>query len=305
MVQLTLYNAICPSMPYSISEIRADAGLRFTFEYLMLVTAADSWITYGEIADRLQTDMAIDGKVFPTHIGGVVGTLMERILEVDHSAPLINLLVINQRTRQPSSGADEFLWHRFHLPRRLIPRDRRRRLVEKEAISAYGFDGWPRIYRRLFGIPPPEIDPASLVTGTEGDPPRGGFGGPAESREHRRLKEYIYGHPALVGAPARPKRAKMEFALLSQDEVNVFFEHRDTAHLIEVKSIRSSEPDLKRGVYQCVKYRAVFQAQRIDTTPDISIQVTLVTEIQPSSDIQALAKRNRVRIRVVPVNRRL
>ncbi len=91
--------------------------------------------------------------------------------------------------------------------------------------------------------------------------------------------------------------------LLSGDEVDVYIARGNTVHLVEVKSIRSSAPDLTRGVYQCIKYRAVFEAQRVGTTPDIRIIATLVVETDPPSHIRDLAKRHKVRIAVVSVNR--
>lgn len=270
------------------------------------MVAAKATITYGEIADRLRADVSINSKVFPTHIGQVVGTLMDRILEVDGSAPFINFLVVNQETRQPSEGADSFLRDRFHLLSGPIPPKLRMRLVAESVSAAYAYPGWPNIYERLFKAKPPDIDPASVVFGTEIDPvspsSRGGFGGPAESKEHRRLKEHIHSHPEVIGAPAQPNQSKKELLLLSGDEVDVFFEHGKAAYLVEVKSIRSSEPDLKRGIYQCVKYRAVFEAQMAEIMPELSVYVTLVTEVEPPTQIRDLAKLHRVRCKVIAVN---
>jgi len=64
--------------------------------------------------------------------------------------------------------------------------------------------------------------------------------------------------------------------LLSGDEVDVFFEATNSADLVEVKSRRSADSDYMRGVYQCIKYRAVFRAQREGTTPDLNIRAILV-----------------------------
>lgn len=89
---------------------------------------------------------------------------------------------------------------------------------------------------------------------------------------------------------------------MSGDEVDVFFERGQRADLVEVKSIRSSEPDLVRGVYQCVKYRAVFTAQRLGTTPDTRVFVTLVVEAQPATYILDLAKLHGIRVKIVRLN---
>ncbi len=293
-------------MLYRLDDLCSNACQKLTLGYLLTVVASNATITYGEIADRLRVDLSIDGRVFPTHIGLVVGTLMEHILEVVPSAPLINLLVVNQRTMQPSKGADGFLRKRYRLTSRTIPKELRREIVAKGTSAVYAYPGWPNIYRQVFRTRAPDADPASLVVGTEIDrlPPSslGNFGGPAESREHRRLKHYVYAHPDVIGAPSQPNRLAMELLLRSGDEVDVFLEYGNIAHLIEVKSVRSSERDLERGIYQCVKYRAVFKAQRRVLMPDLSVRVTLVTEVEPSQHIRALGRLHGVRCKVVAVN---
>ena len=114
-----------------------------------------------------------------------------------------------------------------------------------------------------------------------------------------------YGKTA-VGDPGSYKcdfkvqdKGKDEFSLLSGDEIDVVFEHGNAAYLIEVKSVRSNEVDFVRGVYQCVKYRAVFQAQRASVTPNLAIHAILAVEGEPSGHILALAKNNSVRVKVV------
>jgi hypothetical protein len=155
-------------MPYSLYDgLCSNRGQQFTLGYLLTVVAANTTITYGEIADRLWADLSVDGKVFPTHIGSVVGTLMEGILKVDPSAPLINVLVVNQRTMQPSEGADGFLRRRFRLPPDPIQQERRRKLVAKAASAVYAYAGWRRIYRKLFKTEPPAIDPGIIVEGND------------------------------------------------------------------------------------------------------------------------------------------
>lgn len=116
-------------MGYSVEQLCSD-GLEPTFRYLLPVTAANTTITYGQIADALQVDLDIDGNVFPTHIGAVVGTLMERIHQVEPNAPLINVLVVNQNTGQPGVGADGFLREWFEISAKPLPKKQQIDLVE-------------------------------------------------------------------------------------------------------------------------------------------------------------------------------
>jgi hypothetical protein len=61
--------------------------------------------------------------------------------------------------------------------------------------------------------------------------------------------------------------------------------------LVEVKCILSSEDDLERGIYQCLKYRvapAAHLEKRLDTDEVIAI---FVTEVDLPPDLAKLAKR--------------
>ena len=289
---------------YSVEkDLRSNKGLRQLFDYLLPHIETNSTITYGEIADRLTKDLHLKGQVFSLHPGPAVGTLMHRILEIDGDAPLLNLLVVST-TGKPGDGADIFIKDRFGLPRDDEPIPNREKLIEKEANRVFAFKQWPRIYRRLFKADPPTIDPITLRQGTEADgmPPntsKGGRGGPAESEEHKDLKAYVLANPSCVGAPPKPNRRKDEFMLLSGDEIDVVFEHGNSAYLVEVKSERSKEPDFMRGVYQCVKYRAVFQAQTAGVTPNLRIRAVLAVAVKPKGHIFSLARHNRVKIKIV------
>jgi hypothetical protein len=292
-------------MAYTLDQLYSD-GLAATFSYLLPIAAGNSTITYGQIADALQRDLRITGKVFPTHIGPVVGRLMEKIHGVVPDAPLINILIVNGKSGEPGDGADGFLRERFGVTTKPLPRQVKRDLVGKAAHEVYAYGRWSEVFKKLFGTTPPPSDPSVLIDGAERDgspPTKAGkaFGGLAESKEHKALKHFILQHPRTVGAARKPTKSQVELQLLSGDEVDVFFETGTRIDLVEVKSVRSSEPDLLRGIYQCIKYRAVFHAQRVGTTPDMCIFSTLVVEVHPPSYIMDLARLHSVK--VVRVNR--
>src|ERR1035438_2596715 len=157
-------------MPYSVEDdLCSQRGLQFTFGYLLPRVAANAKITYGDIADKLRADLSIDGAVFPTHVGYVVGTLMEQIHDAESTAPLINVLVVNQKTGEPGSGANGFLRNRFGTIKG------RRKLIAKAAGEVYAYAGWARIYRKLFKTEPPAVS-GSPVAGRNRPP-----GSPARS----------------------------------------------------------------------------------------------------------------------------
>ena len=87
------------------------------------------------------------------------------------------------------------------------------------------------------------------------------FGNGGEGDAHKELKEYIYNNPSMVGIKAFAKR-KMEHVLLSGDRIDVWFEALDGSGIaVEVKSSKSSDADVMRGLYQCVKYKSIMDAE--------------------------------------------
>lgn len=86
-----------------------------------------------------------------------------------------------------------------------------------------------------------------------------GYGG--EGDAHKELKEYIYNNPSIVGIDEFAER-RMEHILLSADRLDVWFKLSDGSSIaVEVKSSKSSDADIMRGLYQCVKYKGVMDAE--------------------------------------------
>ncbi len=84
----------------------------------------------------------------------------------------------------------------------------------------------------------------------KGDALRRGYGGPPESDEHRRLKFFVQAHPERFGAPVGCA-AEAERLLKSGDEIDVLCGCPDEQLAIEVKSVRSTDLDIERGIFQC------------------------------------------------------
>jgi len=104
-------------------------------------------------------------------------------------------------------------------------------------------------------------DKRSDVSSDETDAPseeNGRFG--KESPEHIALKNYISENPEIFGFSSGIE-GKIEEKLPSGDPLDVSFESRGRWLAVEVKSTRSDNnyQDFERGLYQCVKYRAVME----------------------------------------------
>lgn len=82
-----------------------------------------------------------------------------------------------------------------------------------------------------------------------------------EGDSHKELKEYIFNNPNVVGIEEYTEK-ETEHILLSADRIDVWFKLADGSNIaVEVKSHKSTEADVLRGIFQCVKYKAIMDAE--------------------------------------------
>lgn len=266
---------------YTVQEMAANGS---PYALAMLLRALDNgepFVTYGAIKAELEHQLKIPS-IFTVQIGAVAGVLMDAILQVDPKAPLINVLICHS-DGIPGRGAASYLATRYRDSAirnwAEVPRRRKLELVERERRKILEYPGWRSIAKKLYGaLPDPAVAPQE---GNEHD--FHGRGGQAESAEHSRLKHWVHAHPEVVGIIGEPDLAEMEAKLLSGDEVDVMFRCGGTFYAVEVKSSRSNDADFLRGIYQCVKYRAVKQAEH--TPFEVRVVAVLATETRISKQL--------------------
>ena len=213
---------------------------------------------------------------------------MNRILEKVPNAPMLNVLLVQVATRLPGSGAAGYLASRNPGKRWLGGKDPHRnagwrKVVEDEARGVYAYRRWDEVYRKVYGHPLPDAAPEPPGREKDGTPGTGG-----EGPNHRALRLKVWKNPGLVRKGLRAEGAKTELGLPSGDRVDVVAYAPARTVAMEVKSRDSDWADLRRGVYQCVKYRAVMEAQDIRLKP--AVESWLVTEKPLPSDLRALAR---------------
>ena len=251
-------------------------------------------LTYGEAKLRLETECGFS-PIFPTRMGLVAGTAMDMILEQNPTAPLINVLLVRADTQLPGDGVNGYLRRRFP---EASPDDidnnpeYREQIIQRAARHVYAYADWDDLYTHIYGKKP---KPTPIRT-AEKDGIR--YGRRGEGDNHRRLRLWVMNNPDKLKHEYRNVRADTEVELLSGDRVDVVYYGENKTVAVEVKSRDSNRADLRRGIYQCIKYKAVLDAQVLEQS--IPVHSLLVTEEELDGELKQLAKKMKVKCLVVP-----
>ncbi|MGH7146062.1 MAG: hypothetical protein ACREJ2_18270 [Planctomycetota bacterium] len=247
-------------------------------------------ITYRELAMRIgHLDKNKKGQGHGMGpVLGIMGHLIENLEgEWGDGIPHIQSLVVNKTGPNkglPDDGINEF-WPRYEM----LTLQEKKKKVQDEYVKISKFGTQWNIVLDELGLDPIQLDDAHN---------RGDHGG-GESPEHLKLKEYVRDHPELVGAKVNDA-VRTEYELPSSDVVDIFFQNRIYWTAVEVKSRVSDqlERDFMRGIYQCVKYRAILEAMRKNATFFVPSEIRnfLVLETQLPEKYRALASALGVRV---------
>lgn len=283
-------------MAYTLEDLMARGAAPVA---RLLITKAKFFdkATYGEAKKLLEGELQIDA-IFPIQIGHVVGHMMHLIQNENPEAPLLNVLMVNAGNGFPGIGADEFIDEWSGRRYSQMSEENRAKILANVTRDVWAYQDWDKIYKNIFGkefVNLPEADPSAQTSVGE-------YGGPAESDEHRRLKEAIAGNPKLAVSVSNEATTKMEAHLKSSDEVDVRVFDAEKEFAIEVKSIRSTDADLERGIYQAVKYLAVINAEYQSLSALAAVEAVLVTERPLPARFQSTAKLLGVKTKVVHIN---
>ena len=278
-------------------NLMSDRATKPLTVWLIQAARQRGTMTYGRAKGRLESECGFEA-VFTVAVGRVAGAAMNKILEVVPDAPLLNVLLVQAGTRLPGSGAVQYLADRYPGRRWLRNEDahkdnRWRDLIEKEAARVYGYKHWDTVYQQIYDTPLPALNESPEWKERHGKRRGGGGEGP----NHKALRLRVTKEPSLVRRGLRPENTDTEVELLSGDRVDVVSASNDGTVAIEVKSRDSDVNDVERGVYQCVKYRAVLEAQDIRRKP--IVESWLVTETPLPGELKALARRLKVRTKVI------
>ncbi|WP_426596255.1 hypothetical protein [Pectobacterium brasiliense] len=207
-------------------------------------------ITYSDLAEELKMPNPRN----LNYVLGCIGTTLENISkEWGVEIPPIQCLVVNKGTGLPGEGIGWFLTKEYDFSS--LSRRQKRNLVDAKLNLIYSFNEWNEVLstlnlRQLKINFKNEIDKAT------------DFIGRGESDFHKRMKEYISRTPKSVSLPVKTSNGEIEYKLPSGDTIDVLFKNKKDWIAVEVKSRISNDNDITRGIFQCIKYKAVLEAMQ-------------------------------------------
>lgn len=190
-------------------------------------------------------------------IGGIMATIQDILdnlsLQKQKTIPTLNGLTRNKKSGLPSDGFDYVIENYSNLSE-----DSKMGEVNKLNYMAHLYD-WDWVLKEL------QLEPDMIYVPDELDKKKvslkHGYGG--EGAEHKALKNYVQQNPDKFGIK-RVLYSSTEKMLLSADRLDVYFETQSNMHVaVEVKPQTAPEEDVMRGIFQCVKYKAVMDAERV------------------------------------------
>lgn len=239
---------------------------RDAFPRLVRQAEAGKPIYYGDLAAEM--GMA-NPRTLNFPLGSVGRTIENLAKKWGEPIPPLQCLVINQADDMPGAGIDWFLIEKGDFA--ALPKSRRRAIVEAQLVRVTSYGRWREVLAAL-DIPYIHDDIKDLIDKAS----RGDAGG--ESPQHKALKEYVAANPWVINLPRRTQQGKTEVMLPSADVMDVSFRLATEWVAAEVKSLISDEADLLRGLFQCVKYKALMEADQNVNGQARSARAVLVLE---------------------------
>jgi len=284
-----------------------------TFPLLVWCAVNREKITYQELNRYLlkegysEVDYIGAAKRYMGHPAGLVGEYM-----LDQNLPIINSLLVRSDNGIPGSGVEHFIAQ--HLNRNelkqynLSTASKKKELLEDwvwSKIYSYDWDqvieanklDLSRIKRSDFSLAKVK-EKKNKSLRSDFDKARKTLGGRSfegESDEHKKLKDLVLANihkiPPLAKMGFVKKDGEKEYKLPSQDCIDLLFQNNRGTIGVEVKSILSDDADLYRGIYQCIKYKYLIQAELLEDGRSPYAECILITQRELPPKWKELAAR--------------
>jgi len=229
---------------------------------------AEKTIYYSDLAEEVRMPNPRNLNYPLGAIGNALVALAKRTKT--KKIPVINCLVVNKTDNLPGEGITWFIDKKDFDKQ---TKNQKEKTVDRLLANIYAYPDWYWVLEQL-GLEPATTNYQKKLK-TKRTKRTSGRGG-GESQQHLRFKNYIAKHPDLFGLPPNLK-GQTEYELPSMDTVDVLFKNGDERIGIEVKSKISDTPDISRGLFQCVKYKALIEAEQKanDELPNCRVALAL------------------------------
>jgi len=276
-----------------------DAMTRIALPIVLHTAISGDRITYGKLNEAVgRRGGAAAMAITYRFVAGKIGDICEALAEdLEEPVPPLNAIIVNERTKLPSHGVDMYLLRYLGKPAKLIAKmaDEDRKAYASQAIEAvHSFEAWAKIgsllgYPSILGKPLNRGKPIPL-------PDHSAFSTGPESDAHKALKHWVADHPEQFMAFGAFGKGECERNLSSGDRLDVHFDNGSKSLAVEVKTATASDSEVQRGVYQCVKYRAVLRAMQLAASKPPNGNAVLALDQEPSAVVAQLAERLSVRV---------
>lgn len=214
------------------------------------------------------------------YVLGSIGTTLENLSKAwKFKIPPIQCLVLNKNTGLPGEGIGWFLVKKKDFSS--LNKRQQRDIVKTELQHIFSFQRW-RDVLSVLSLEPRDPDFSSQIKAAAK------FRAGGESESHKRLKDFVSENPVVVGLPSNAPKGTIEFPLPSGDSVDVHFKSKSDWIAVEVKSAISNEADITRGLFQCVKYKAVMDAMQLASRLPKNARSILAIENEFPTNLVAL-----------------
>jgi hypothetical protein len=237
---------------------------------------AGAKIYYAELASELKMP---NPRTLNYPLGSIGTALEELSKEWGEKIPAIQCLVVNQDTGLPGEGIGWFVRDIGEF--KALPLRNRRAIVDGVLANVFAYPRWNEVLK-AFDLKPLDTGYAQTLEAASH------YQGGGESEAHVALKRYVAAHPRVVNLPARTPAGMIEHPLASGDSLDVYFATPGLRLAVEVKSRISPPADIVRGLFQCVKYRAVLTAMIAVENSSDSSDAVLVLEGALPADLQVM-----------------
>lgn len=263
----------------SLYQKRARSALPILVRQAM----AREKIFYGDLAKEL--DM-LNARNLNYVLGCIGDTLLELGEEWQEEIPPIQGLVVNKQTELPGDNVN-FL--RPFIGQKPDPRQKEA-IVDAVLGKVFSYSKWSEVLKALGLSPTEPLNPQPSLSVDR-------RGRADESEAHKQLKNYIAHHPESVRLKKSLAPGETECELPSGDTPDVLFQNLRSRIAVEVKSHISSEADLRRGIFQCVKYRAILRACR--SLEGRTYEADAILAIEGSLSKELIRVKNTLGVRVI------